>query len=56
MRWHEAYYDNIESVWRVIAKDNDGYWFNVVPDAGDMENAMTVAHALNEHQERMARG
>lgn len=46
MRTYAAYYDNAKDRWKVIGKDHEGYWFNVIPDAGDMENAMNIAAAL----------
>jgi len=47
MRWHDAYYDSETNRWKVIAKDDDGYYFNAVPDAGNEGNAKQVAAALN---------
>lgn len=52
MRWHEAYYDSITETWRVIAKDDDGYFFNVIPDAGDEETAKQTAGLLNSRKAR----
>lgn len=51
MRDHAPYFDNSINTWRVIAIDDDGYYFNVIPDAGDEGNAKLVAAAMN-HQGR----
>lgn len=47
MRRHEPYFDSLTNTWRVIAMDDDGFFFNVVPDAGGGGNAKDVAAALN---------
>lgn len=47
MRHHEPYYDSDTNTWKVIAKDDDGYYFNVIPNAGDEESAKRTAWALN---------
>lgn len=47
MRWHEPYYDSSTNTWKVIAKDDDGYFFNVIPNAGSESSAKETASALN---------
>ena len=31
----DAYYNSNEDIWKVIKKDDDGYWFDHIPDAGN---------------------
>lgn len=44
----DAYYNSNEDIWKVIKKDDDGYWFDHIPDAGNEESAKNLAYVLNK--------
>jgi len=52
MTEYAAYFDSEFEKWKVIKKDEDGYWFNYALDAGTEENAKEIAGLMNERQRK----
>lgn len=50
MRTHDILFDNERSRFRIIVKDDDGYWFFYHGDVdfGVKSDALTFADALNQ--------